>query len=130
MRRSVSDQPLVIIRDIVTGALIAPSWLVTTASCSYADNTKVAATKVRAVLGEETLGGAGDFFQVSSVTKIVTHPDYDSSSATKTDNIALWKLSSPVSTDTYTRLCLPSQVIVTVMSLDVTRIIAGGPGRW
>ena len=89
----------------------------TTASCSYADNTKVAATKVKAVLGEETLGGAGDFFQVSSVTKIVTHPDYDSSSDTKTDNIALWKLSSPVSTDTYTRLCLPSQVIVTIMSL-------------
>ena len=49
--------------------------------------------------------------------KIVTHPDYDSSSDTKTDNIALWKLSSPVSTDTYTRLCLPSQVDVTIMSL-------------
>ena len=44
---------------------------------------------------------------------IVTHPDYDSGA--KTDNIALWKLSSPVSTDTYTRLCLPSQVIVTIM---------------
>ena len=44
------------------------------------------------------LGGAGDFFKVSSVTRIVTHPDYDS--GVKTDNIALWKLSSPVSTDT------------------------------
>ena len=116
------------IRDIVTGALIAPSWLVTTASCSHADNAQVAANKVKAVLGEETLGGAGDFFKVSSVSKIVTHPDYDS--ATKSDNIALWKLSSPVSTDTYTRLCLPSQVLVTTLSLDVTRIIAGSPSRW
>ena len=116
------------IRDIVTGALIAPSWLVTTASCSHADNAQVAANKVKAVLGEETLGGAGDFFKVSSVSKIVTHPDYDS--ATKSDNIALWKLSSPVSTDTYTRLCLPSQVLVTTLSRDVTRIIAGSPSRW
>ena len=66
--------------------------------------------KVRAVLGEETLGGTGEFFKLSSVVKIVSHPDYDSSSATQSDNIALWKLSSPVSTDTYTRLCLPSQV--------------------
>ena len=55
---------------------------------------------------------------------IVTHPDYDSGA--KTDNIALWKLSSPVSTDTYTRLCLPFQVIVTIMSRDVTRSKLGG----
>ena len=112
----------------MTGALIAPSWIVTTATCSHADNTEVAANKVQVLLGEETLGGAGDFFKVSSVTKIVTHPDYDSGA--KTDNIALWKLSSPVSTDTYTRLCLPSQVIVTIMSRDVTRSITGGPGHW
>ena len=58
----------------------------------------MAASKVQVLLGEETLGGAGDFFKVSSVTRIVTHPDYDS--GVKTDNIALWKLSSPVSTDT------------------------------
>ena len=55
---------------------------------------------------------------------IVTHPDYDSGA--KTDNIALWKLSSSVSTDTYTRLCLPFQVIVTIMSRDVTRSKLGG----
>ena len=115
------------ISDIVTGALIAPAWLVTTACCCHADNAQVAANKVKAVLGEETLGGAGDFFKVSSVSKIVTHPDYDS--ATKSDNIALWKLSSPVSTDTYTRRCLPSQVIVTIVSRDVTRSITGGPGH-
>ena len=115
--------------QFVTGALIAPSWIVTTATCSHADNTQVAASKVQVLLGEETLAGAGDFFKVSSVTKIVTHPDYDSSPGAKTDNIALWKLSSPVSTDTYTRLCLPSQVIVTIVSHDVTRSITGGPGR-
>ena len=113
----------------MTGALIAPSWIVTTATCSHADNTQVAASKVQVLLGEETLGGAGDFFKVSSVTKIVTHPDYDSSPGAKTDNIALLKLSSPVSTDTYTRLCLPSQVIVTIVSRDVTRSITGGPGH-
>ena len=113
----------------MTGALIAPSWIVSTATCSHADNTQVAASKVQVLLGEETLGGAGDFFKVSSVTRIVTHPDYDSSPGAKIDNIALWKLSSPVSTDTYTRLCLPSQVIVTIVSRDVTRSITGGPGH-
>ena len=99
----------------MTGALIAPSWIVTTATCSHADNIQVAANKVQVLLGEETLGGAGDFFFLSGA---------------KTYNIALWKLSSPVSTDTYTRLCLPSQVIVTIMSRDVTRSITGGPGHW
>jgi len=45
--------------------------------------------------------------KVSDVTQVVTHPDY--SSSTKANNIALWKLSSPVSTETYTRMCLPAQ---------------------
>ena len=79
----------------------------TTASCSYGDNAKVTADTVHVVLGEETLGQSGDYFKVSDVSQVVTHPDY--SSSTKANNIALWKLSSPVSTETYTRMCLPAQ---------------------
>ena len=78
----------------------------TTASCSYGDNSKVTPDTVHVVLGEETLG-SGAFMKVSDVTQVVTHPDY--SSSTKANNIALWKLSSPVSTETYTRMCLPAQ---------------------
>ena len=37
--------------------------------------------------------------QVSGVSDIITN-----------NNIALWKLSAPVSLDTYTRICLPAQV--------------------
>jgi len=89
------------------GALIAPSWIVTTASCSYADNQKVSSDEVNVILGEETLGQESDYFLVSGVSKIITHPDFSSSS--KTDNLALWKLKNPVSTETYTRICLPTE---------------------
>lgn len=87
------------------GALIAPSWIVTTASCSYADNQKVSSDEVNVILGEETLGQESDYFNVSAVSKIITHTDYSSSS--KSDNLALWKLKNPVSIETYTRMCLP-----------------------
>ena len=39
------------------------------------------------------------YSQVSGVSDIITN-----------NNIALWKLSAPVSLDTYTRICLPAQV--------------------
>ena len=64
--------------------------------------------KVNVILGEETLGQESDYFLVSGVSKIITHPDFSSSS--KADNLALWKLKNPVSTETYTRICLPTEV--------------------
>merc|ERR1711973_248558 len=89
------------------GALIAQSWIITTASCSYADNQKVSSDEVNVILGEETLGQESDYFLVSGVSKIITHPNFSSSS--KADNLALWKLKNPVSTETYTRICLPTE---------------------
>ena len=97
------------------GSLVAASWIVTSSSCSVADKSQVAPGKVNVVLGEETLGQSSSYFkvklhdvvflscyiysQVSGVSDIITN-----------NNIALWKLSAPVSLDTYTRICLPAQV--------------------
>ena len=82
----------------------------------------MAAAKLSVVLGEESLGlGQGDHFLVAGVDSVVSrylvsiiytvicilstfqkiHPSAD---------LALWKLSSPVSTNTYTVLGLPTQV--------------------
>ena len=105
--KSVSELKHTQCHSYWSGALISPSWIVTTASCSYGDNAKVTPDTVHVVLGEETLGQSSNYFKVSDVSQVVTHPDY--SSSTKANNIALWKLSSPVSVETYTRMCLPAQ---------------------
>ena len=40
------------------GTLLSPSWIITTASCAFADNSLMAASKLNVVLGEETLGSS------------------------------------------------------------------------
>jgi hypothetical protein len=47
--------------------------------------------------------------QVVSVAKIIVHPSYSQSSSTGQNNLALWKLSEPVSTSVYSTVCLPAQ---------------------
>jgi len=92
------------------GSLISSQWILTTASCSYSDSTKTAVDKVKVVLGEETLGTPDEEnFKVVSVSKIIVHPSYSQSSSTGQSNLALWKLSEPVSTSVYSTVCLPAQ---------------------
>merc|ERR1719483_1659467 len=91
------------------GSLISSEWVLTTASCSYSDGTKTGVDKVKVVLGEETLGIPDkDTFKVVNVKKIIVHPSY-SQSTSNLFNLALWKLSDPVSTSVYSTLCLPTQ---------------------
>jgi len=62
------------------------------------------------VLGEETLGTTDqENFKVVGVAKIIVHPSYSQSSSTGLNNLALWKLSEPVSTSVYSTVCLPAQ---------------------
>merc|ERR1711915_392894 len=90
------------------GTLISDQWLLTTASCSYSDTKKTGVDKVNVILGEETLGTPqAEDFKVASVERIFVHPDYSTSSVD--NNIALWKLSEPVSTSVYSPACLPPQ---------------------
>merc|ERR1712123_103103 len=92
------------------GSLISSEWILTTASCSYSDSTKTAVDKVKIVLGEETLGTPDEEnFKVVSVSQIIVHPSYSQSSSTGQSNLALWKLSEPVSTSVYSTVCLPAQ---------------------
>ena len=41
--------------------------------------------------------------------KIIVHPSYSPSSSNVQNNLALWKLSVPVSTSVYSTVCLPTQ---------------------
>ncbi|XP_072864125.1 chymotrypsin-like elastase family member 2A [Chlorocebus sabaeus] len=84
------------------GTLIANSWVLTAAHCISSSRT------YRVALGRHNLYIAESGSLAISVSKTVVHPDWDSSDASKGNDIALVKLADPVSlTDKIQLACLP-----------------------
>ncbi|KAK2880788.1 hypothetical protein Q8A67_018056 [Cirrhinus molitorella] len=70
------------------GSLINQNWVLTAAHCA------VVVSYHRAIFGEHNRGSSVEPVQVKLVSKVITHPLY--SRATLNNDIALLKLSSPV----------------------------------
>jgi len=77
------------------GTLLSPSFVITSASCVYADNSVMGASKLNVVMGEEISTN----MQVVGVRKIIVH---------SSESVALLMLNSALG-DSYSKLCLAGQ---------------------
>jgi len=76
------------------GALVSSRWVITSASCSYADSSVVSPDTVNVMMGSTTV----------SVDKVIVHSGY--SQTGEQNDIALWRLAQD---SKESPLCLPSQ---------------------
>ncbi|XP_053723757.1 elastase-1-like [Synchiropus splendidus] len=80
------------------GTLIEKGWVMTAAHCVDSSRTW------RVVLGEHALNSNSGREQIKSVSKVYIHPGWDSSSVAKGYDIALLRLSSDATLNSYVQL--------------------------
>ena len=89
------------------GSLISPNWVLTASHCIDAGGKADSPSGYSIVVGDLNRNVNDTTEQQYTVTKIVMHPNYDSS--TINNDIALMKLSSPViMNDHVNTVCLPN----------------------
>jgi len=81
---------------ICGGSIINTNWIVTAAHCAT-----YAANRYSIVAGEHNFNTNHGSEQTRSVSRIISHPNYNAN--TYANDIALMQLSSPFTTDTWTR---------------------------
>ncbi|XP_073673546.1 chymotrypsin-like protease CTRL-1 [Garra rufa] len=101
------------------GSLINQNWVLTAAHCRFALGSH------RVILGEHDRSSNAEPIQIKLVSKVIAHPLY--STTTKSNDIALLKLSSPVTfTPRISPVCLaPSNINI----LPGTRCFTTGWGQ-
>ena len=101
-------------------------YVITSAECT----SDLTANNISVLVGDTTLGVANDTIRLFfNVSEIRTHPEYDNSTKTVQNNIAVLVLSSPVDLKAYPNIkpaCLPKTE--TVIDLEHRTAVLSGWG--